>query len=210
MMKEQFSAETFEIKKHSISILAANLYAFLYSLPFLLLFLVMYVAAAFIKGWKWYETSRSAITENSLLLMLCYIVLFLILIIVHEFLHAVFFLPGCDNRWKSIKFGIKSLTPYCHCEEIISVSQYRKSLFAPIWFICLPLAVAASLTGDILLIFLAFSLIVGSGGDLYIAYVLRKYNGKATYVYDLVDEVGCQTYVARSVSIKAESEKEMS
>lgn len=206
MQKEHFSGDSHEIKKHSISFLAANVFAFLYSLPFLLLFAILFIGAFMIKVATNQNLMLFQETDNTFVFMGLYIGILFILVILHEFLHALYFLPGCENRWKSIKFGFKYLTPFCHCDEILTVSQYRKSLFAPLWLICLPLSVLASITGSVLLILLALTMIVGSGGDLYIAYVLRKYPGKTTYVYDLVDEVGCQVYVPHTKKLRAEPE----
>jgi hypothetical protein len=206
MQKSVFSEEFYEIKKYKISFLAANVFAFLYSLPFLILFAVMFITAAAIKGAMNQGVPIFQDIDYSLLTLGIFIVISFALVVLHELLHALYFLPGCENGWKSIKFGVKSLTPYCHCEEVIRVAQYRKSLFAPLWFICLPLAILASLSGNLLVIFLAVTMIVGSGGDLFIAYALRKYPGKTTSVYDLVDEIGCEVYLPRASKLSQESE----
>lgn len=206
MQKEFFTEESHETKKYSISFLAANVFAFLYSLPFLLLFGLMFIGTVVIKTAANQNLVLFQESEDTFVFLALYIVIVFILVVLHEFLHALFFLRGCENRWKSIKFGIKSLTPYCHCEEILSVAQYRKSLFAPLWFLCLPLSILASVSGSVLLVLLAITMIVGSGGDLYIAFVLRKYSGETTFVYDLVDEVGCQVYIPRESKLSVESE----
>ena len=69
----------------------------------------------------------------------------------------------------------------------------------------MPLAAASMLTGNILLTFLTVSMIFGSGGDLAIFWMTRKYAGKTTYVWDMEDAVGCIIYERISPAPQSEA-----
>ncbi len=48
--------------------------------------------------------------------------LFIVAIILHEFIHGICFACGNSQVWKSVHFGfnMKSLVPYCNCRELLS------------------------------------------------------------------------------------------
>lgn len=210
MNKEHFTEDLYIEKTHSISFLKANLLALLYPLPLVIPYILVY----FISLGSRTKDSAGSISVNGtqmLLGLFLFFVATLALVLLHELTHAVFFLPACENGRKSIRFGITSATPYCHCEEVIPIRNYRISCLAPLFTVCLPLAVYSSVTGNLMVFFLTVMMLFGSGGDLYIVWALRKYSGK-DYVYDLDDAVGCRTYVATppgaSPSITEESRKD--
>ena len=194
MLRDTFPREEYRIITHSISILKANIVALFYPIPFVLLYLTVYFFTI-----SFFEpVSFTFSTGNILffaLFFLAYIVALLVLIVLHELIHAFFFLPGCEKGWKSIHFGIKQMTPYCHCMEIITMSQFRRSLWGPLWILCSLLAAASIILGDPLSFLLTLVMIFGSGGDLYVLWATRKYRGSTTLVFDLEDQVGCEVYL---------------
>jgi hypothetical protein len=191
MNKELFTQDKYTIRTISMSFLKANIIGTLFPIP---------LAALFVFLFGWLQFSRNSegfsfeVNGQFLLWLLVFYVGVFLLIALHEFVHALCFLPGCENRWKSIHFGIKSATPYCHCKEVLPLTIYRNSLLAPLWLICLPLAIAALLTGNVLVFCLTIIMIFGSGGDLAVFWFLRKYKGKRTYVWDKDDAIGCNIY----------------
>jgi len=191
MQKEYFTPDKYTSRTISMSFLKANIVGTLFPVPLAVIFVVLF-------GWT--ETCRKTPGVSMkvdlhffLWLLLFYVACFL-LITLHELTHALFFLSGCENRWKSIRFGIKAATPFCHCKEVLSLSVYRYSLMAPLWVICAPLAAAALITGSLFAFFAAVIMIFGSGGDLAILWSLRKYKGKHSFVWDMEDTVGCIVY----------------
>ena len=199
-----FLKEDYRETTKSMSFLKANIVALLYPLPFVVLYIVLFALSASVRR-KSEGTISSGNLLELLLWLLFYFAAFFGLIVLHEFIHALFFLKGCDYGWKSIVFGVKSATPYCHCSEVITLNIYRQSLLAPLWAVCVPLAAASMLTGNILLTFLTVSMIFGSGGDLAIFWMTRKYAGKTTYVWDMEDAVGCIIYERISPAPQSES-----
>lgn len=77
-------------------------------------------------------TYRETLYQNPALL-LYFILLYPILIILHELIHGVFFALYTKSGFKRIKFGIiwKHFTPYCHCEEAIKAKHYGIALLMP-------------------------------------------------------------------------------
>ncbi|HOO60944.1 MAG TPA: metalloprotease family protein, partial [Bacillota bacterium] len=83
---------------------------------------------------------------------------------------------------------------YCHCDEVLSIKRYINALWAPLWFLC-SLLVVLSLIIDFLPLFLATAtLIFGSCGDLYVWLLIRKHRKQNVFVWDMVDEVGCELF----------------
>ena len=192
MNKELFTQDKYTQHTISMSFLKANIVGTLFPIPLVALFVFLF-------GWVEFSRNRTGfsfeVNGQFLLWLLVFYAAVFLLIALHELVHALFFLHGCENRWKSIRFGIKSATPYCHCKEVLPLNLYRHSLLAPLWFVCVPLAAAALLTGNVLVFILAVIMIFGSGGDLAIFWSLRKYKGNRTYVWDMEDAVGCIVYV---------------
>ena len=190
--KELFSQDKYTEHTLSMSFLKANIVGTLFPIPLVSIFVIMFAWVEYSLNRKGFSISWNA---QFLLWLLVFYASAFLLIALHELVHALFFLRGCENRWKSIRFGIKSATPYCHCKEVLPLNLYRHSLLAPLWLICLPLAIVALLTGHGLIFLLTVIMIFGSGGDLAIFWSLRKYKGNRTYVWDMEDAVGCIVYV---------------
>lgn len=54
-------------------------------------------------------------------------------IVVHEFIHGFVWHFSCEDKWKSIKFGIdkKTLSPYTACREVIPINAYKIGVIMP-------------------------------------------------------------------------------
>lgn len=193
MRKEQFLTDAYRSIPHGTSFLKANLFALIYPLPLVVLYVIGYFAFRTALAKDIFAESR--IFGNSLYWILFYYAIILVSIVIHEWTHALVFKSHCENGWKSVKFGIKSLTPYCHCEEVISLNAFRHACLAPLYSICLPLAIISLIVGHSLFFLITITMIIGSGGDLWIVFVTRKYNGKTTFAWDMEEQVGCEIYV---------------
>ena len=60
---------------------------------------------------------------------------FLVLLPVHEALHAVGLRIFARVSWRHIKFGVmwRALMPFCHCTVPTSVHAYRRMALLPLW-----------------------------------------------------------------------------
>lgn len=196
MEKESFTDDKYKSSKKSMSILKANLTAMIYPIPLVILFTAGYMASIILAD-NWQNGFSFSVGGNPITMFISlflFFAAFFVLIVLHEITHAVFFLRGCENGRKSITFGVKYATPYCHCEEVILLSTYRLSLLAPLITVCLPLAVLTLATRNFFFFIITITMIFGSGGDLAIYWMTRKFAGTKTYVWDMADEVGCIVY----------------
>lgn len=203
MQKELFQTDQYQSIPHGTSFLKANIFALVYPLPLVIMYVIGYFAYRLGTGQEVFVTSE--LLDNSLIWLVLFYALLLVAVIIHELTHALVFLRHSENGWKSVKFGIKSLTPYCHCEEVISLNAYRHACLAPLWSLCLPLVLISLFVGNSLFFLITLTMIFGSGCDLWIVFVTRKYNGKTTYAWDMIDEIGCEVYVPKNTEQSIEN-----
>lgn len=109
-----------------ISVLKANVLAIVTEGPFALLSVVCYMLI-------WGSRLSAFLPPEQALLVL---LLFLLSLPVHEFLHGIGWCAAGRTGFKNIRFGMmwSSLTPYCHCSEPLPAGQYLFGLLLP--FFC--------------------------------------------------------------------------
>ena len=194
MKREKLIEQGYTPVKKSITFFQANFVGILPILPLVLIYIIGYACFYYFVRDKSIGFDMFADFIKSPLYVLTYLVITFVAIIIHEGLHALFFLGGCEEGRKSIVFGFKSGCPYCHCDEVLSIKRYINALWAPLWFLC-SLLVVLSLIIDFLPLFLATAtLIFGSCGDLYVWLLIRKHRKQNVFVWDMVDEVGCELF----------------
>lgn len=150
-----------------ISILKANILAFLTVGPFALLIIFLYLIV-----WKNYIFEVTLISSIILLW-----ILFIGSILLHEFLHGYTWKFFCNNKWKSIKIGViwNKLTPYCHCKEPLNSKQYMIGLLMPFFILGVCMGLVAIILRNPLILLIAVLNILSAGGDTTIAIKLFKY-----------------------------------
>jgi len=89
-------------------------------------------------------------------------------IVVHELLHAVFYLPYTKHGFKSLKIGFKLSHAYCECTEIMRTSQAIVSLMAPMIILGLIPAIVAIIIGNAYLLMFGIFFIVAGSSDTQI------------------------------------------
>lgn len=129
------------------------------------------------------EVSLSIYSLSADILIICLI--FMLFIVVHEWLHGVSFRIWNKNTKKQVKFGLvlKSGMAYCISTVPVKVNAGRISLMMPLYAICIPLYVYGLIQGDIFIGILAIFLASGSVGDIYYMWKLRKTN-KDYYMHE--------------------------
>lgn len=103
---------------------------------------------------------------------------FLIGLVAHEGIHAIFAMLIGKVKKEDLAFGAnpRQLMLYCHVKTPLSVSAYRLMLLPPVLITGLiPLVLSAFLGSSFLVV--VFSLLVSGGaGDLMMLFSLRKYD----------------------------------
>ncbi|RNA67111.1 DUF3267 domain-containing protein [Alteribacter keqinensis] len=93
-------------------------------------------------------------------------VAFIVLIVVHEFLHAAGYVYIGKASWRDVKFGIiwKQFMPYAHCRGPLRINHYRMAVFLPVILGVIPLTYAF-FTGSPFLFLIGVFMTLASPGD---------------------------------------------
>ncbi len=146
----------------TISVLKANIFAFLTAGPVAALGLILYL-------FKWNAVFTFSGAD--------FLILFLLLVAmipIHELIHGIAWGLFCRNGWRSIRFGMmwKSLTPYCHCKEPLPVVPYLIGSLAPFFVLGVVPCLIACATANPYLLWLSVFNLLSAGGDTTIALML--------------------------------------
>jgi hypothetical protein len=174
--KREFSLSNQEINRKTM----------LYVLPLLII-----LALPYLIFW-----SKNLFEELKLILITNFYLslpVFLLGIVMHEFLHGITCTVFVKTRFKSIKFGIskKSFTPYCHCSKPIKLKYYLWGLIMPAVLLGILPVIFSWFTGipAIFLFGLVFTLLAAA--DIILFTKLLKLD-KNKLVEDLPDKPGCR------------------
>lgn len=139
----------------------------------------------------------SALRNNFTMPLHISALIFIALIIVHEFLHAFFYSIYCKNGFKSIKIGveIKSGVVYAACKEIIPTNKFIIGLIMP-----------GIITGVMPVM---VSIFIGSGGLFLFGLMLTSMSIGAMYILSQVYEDSKNTWFHNTVWLEANAEYEM-
>ncbi|MEO2238038.1 DUF3267 domain-containing protein [Dorea sp. YH-dor226] len=191
--KQQYLEAGYEERQETISIVRANVMAFVTAGPFVVLGLILWFCI------------RPLSKEGNFVLgnqAVCFLVLFLVCIFVHELLHGVGWVFWTQNKWKSIYLGMmwEYLTPYCHCKEPLGPGQYLVGGLAPFAVLGIGMYLAALVSSSILLLSLSLFNILAAGGDTTIACMLFRYlkYDKCCYILDHPTDCGFVAFVKQN------------
>ncbi len=94
-------------------------------------------------------------------------------VVAHELLHGISWAFFCKNGFRSIRFGFmwKSLTPYCHCKEPLSLNPYLFGALVPGLVLGLFPAVFSLFNGSQVWLHWGLIFILSAGGDLLISWL---------------------------------------
>lgn len=164
--KARLIAEGYKENIGVISIVKANIMAFVTAGPFAVLSLVIYMLV-------WREATLNMTLKNGII----FIVAMFASIVVHEMIHGITWSLFCKGKWKSIHFGIMmdSLTPYCHCKEPLKFGGYILGGLMPFLVLGVGVCTVGILMENFLVTFIGAFNILSAGGDTTIALMLLKY-----------------------------------
>lgn len=154
----------------TVSVVKANVYAIITSLPFILIFLGLFFI---ING-------KPVIGESSFVTFIVFWVAYFVSIVVHELIHGITFSIFAKNHWKDIDFGVvwSMLTPYCTCICPIKKSGYLLALLMPGIVLGIIPSIVALFIPSVFLLLFGLLMIVGAGGDLLICFMIIKHKSK--------------------------------
>ena len=178
-------AELKEDNDLSIPLWKANIY----SLPIVIISLIVTV---YPYSFFWGTTrifSEFAITSNFLFLIL----IFIIGIILHELIHAISWIMFAKISFSKIKFGFnaRSLSPYAHCGEAVTAKVYRIALLTPAIILGIIPIFISFITGSVWLFVIGELFTVTACGDFLIFWLIRKVKNEHL-VADHPERAGCK------------------
>ena len=185
-LRADMLSQPYEEKNCTISVIKANIYALLITLPFIIPLFILYLSI-------WGEF----IFTGDLATFVIVMVAFFISIPVHEAIHGFTFAAFCQNGLKSIHYGIlwTSLTPYCHCSEPLKFKHYITGGLMPFIILGLGITSLAIILGNSFLLLLGLLNILAAGGDLLIAVYLLKY--RDAVIIDHPTDIGFAAYIQK-------------
>ena len=190
---KEMDEKGFEARLEKISIITANVFGIL----------VMFIIGGISFGAFALLYGKSALDYDKFFGFklpygfLFFMFIYIISIFVHEFIHGFFWHFHCEKKWGSIDFGlnVKMITPYCHCREALSVSQYFWGSIAPTLFLGILPIVIGLIIPNLFLITFGVIGVVGGCGDIMVIWTLRKH--KDCKLFDHPYEVGYAYFVKK-------------
>ena len=172
----------------TIGIIKANVLTFLISLPII----IVAVALFFILN-PGYSAGNSVMASSPLALPV-FLILFFLLIALHEFIHGLTWSFFCENGLKDIEYGVKwkLLTPYCVCKTPLKKGHYILGALMPLIVLGLIPTLLALIAGSIEVFLLGLCMILAAGGDMLIVLTLLKYKASSrdVIIFDHPSQAG--------------------
>ena len=182
---ERLSQQGYKRNDLTISIVKANLFVFLLAIPVVGISMLLF-------AWKNPISLLTPSPQGSLL----FVVLFIVLIVAHEFIHGLTWSLYAEHHFKDIEFGFMKeyLTPYCTCTTPLLKSHYIMGALMPCIVLgILPMAIGI-LLGSHLLFWTGIVMILAAGGDIMIVMKVLAYksqNGaEEILIYDHPTQAG--------------------
>jgi putative zincin peptidase len=125
------------------------------------------------------------------------ILLVLLGVLVHEFIHGISWMIFGHKPFSAIKFGFqwKTFTPYAHLKEPVEVSAYRLGAFMPGFLLGILIYIVRLILGDGNLLWFSLIHTAAAGGDWLILWLIRHVKA-GIQVEDHPTNAGC--YVIES------------
>lgn len=164
--KKELIAKGYEEKDLTISVVKANVMAFVLGMPIIILLFILFI-----------YKNQSGIYTFSIRESVGFLFLFAILVVLHELIHGLFWAIFAKNHLKSIEFGFiaSSLTPYCCCKDMLTKSQYIIGGIMPTVILGIIPAVISIFTGSVFWFVMGELMILSGGGDMTILLNLLRY-----------------------------------
>ena len=109
-----------------------------------------------------------------------YVIVFFVLIVVHEGIHGLFWSFYSDHGIKDIEFGfiVKSLTPYCTCSSPLKKHHYIIGTFMPMFLLGICVMIVSIFISNPMLLGLGALNTLAGAGDILVICKLLAFNTK--------------------------------
>lgn len=178
-LTEELAQQGYVRRDQIISVVFANVMAFVLAIPFLFVFGLWFLAR-----------NRMFSSSDSILFLWIAIP---VLIVAHEGLHGLVWGLCAPNKFKNIEFGFiaKALTPYCTCGDPLKKGAYILGSFMPCLALGILPCIASVYLNSYRLLFLGLYMILCAGGDLTIILKMLFFRTSCTDVIILDHPTEC-------------------
>ena len=169
----------------TIGIVKANLFVLLLAIPVVAIGVLLFV-------WR----NPIGLLRPTPYGSLWFIVLFVVLIVVHELLHGLTWSLFSEHHFKDIDFGFMKeyLTPYCTCSVPLSKSHYILGALMPCIVLGIMPTALGILLGSHLWFWTGIIMVLSAGGDLMIVWKVLRFKkqpeSKEVLIYDHPTQAG--------------------
>ena len=169
-LSESLCAQGYRRVELTVSIVKANLFAVALFIPLLIVGGGLYLLKNPQFGTGFGRTNP-----------LVYLVVFAVMIVVHELIHGLSWAVFTEHHGKDIEFGFMKeyLTPYCTCRVPLKKGQYIFGALMPLVLVGLVPLAAGILTGSFTLLLIGVIMTDGAAGDIMIVWNILRYRSGA-------------------------------
>lgn len=185
MIKSKLKVNNFEIVDKTFSLKKANIIGIIVIIPMFIVFFLIY---------------NSLYSNYGVSVNFFYVIMVVVLgIIAHEFIHGFVWQFYCEEKWKNIKFGFdkKTLSPITSCSEVLPINGYRLGTISPFLITgALPYIIGLTLN-NATLVYASILLMCSAAGDFMILFTIMK-EKSSSLVIDHETLCGCTVYRKKS------------
>ncbi len=185
VLRAGYEEEGYQMKELTMGVVTANFVAIFSAVPFIIILVGLFSLLNPQTSWE-----MGGGVEG----LWMFLVVFMILIVVHELIHGFTWGMFAKSKLKAIAFGFiwQYLTPYCTCKEPLKKHQMVLGSLMPTIVLGIVPGILAAVFGWVSVLYMGCLLIVGGGADIVIAtkILLYKSKGKDTLFYDHPYKVG--------------------
>lgn len=168
-LQDKMAGKGYEIEDLSVTMNMANRMSLLICMPICVIYAICFFAM-----------NASKVKYPGIMECLAVTVGMIILTVIHELIHGLFWGAFAEEHFKNIEFGFikEYLTPYCTCKVTLGKAQYIIGAFMPGLITGLIPMYVSLFTGDFWLFLLAAVMTIGAGGDFYIIIKILLYKNQ--------------------------------
>ncbi|VEG99100.1 Protein of uncharacterised function (DUF3267) [Slackia heliotrinireducens] len=185
-LSDQMVGQGFRRVNLTISIVKANMFAIVFLIPVAIVGMVLFFLV----------NKESANFDG--IPFLVFILLFLVLVVVHELIHGASWALFTKGHFKDIEFGLmkKYLTPYCTCTVPLEKGQYIFGALMPLVLVGLVPLAAGVISGSFQVLLLGIIMTDAAAGDIMLVWELLRYKTQAAELVcmDHPTQAGCVVF----------------
>ena len=157
----------------TIGIVRANVFAIFLLIPLAIIGIGLYYMR--------HQTLTAGFGLNTLI---CFVIVFAVLIVVHELIHGACWAIFAEHHFSDIEFGFmrQYLTPYCTCGVPLRKGPYIFGALMPLILLGIIPMIAGILIGSMPVLLIGILMADSAAGDIMIAWNILRYRSLAASV----------------------------